>query len=184
MAEAPTASQTVGPFFSIGLEPQYCAEMLPSDGGGTRFTIRGRVLDGDGAPVPDAVVEVWHPLFPKAGGQADSRASGVPNGFIRVATGEEGQFQFTALMPVGLEIEGQEHAPHFTILLFMRGLVRQLVTRLYFPLEARTAQDAVLQLVPAERRATLVAKPVSGADNQLLWDIHLQGEQETVFFEA
>jgi protocatechuate 3,4-dioxygenase, alpha subunit len=182
MAEAPTASQTVGPFFSIGLEPQYCTEMLPA--GGTRFTIQGQVLDGDGVPVPDAVVEVWYPVFLAAGGQADSRASDFPNGFIRVATGEEGQFQFTVLMPIGLKIDGKEHAPHFTILLFMRGLLRQLVTRLYFPMEARNAQDAVLQLVPAERRATLVAKSVSGAANQLLWDIHLQGEQETVFFEA
>jgi protocatechuate 3,4-dioxygenase alpha subunit len=184
-ASVPTPSQTVGPFFSIGLTQLCCSEMLLADRGGARSTIQGRVLDGDGVAVPDAVLEIWHPVFLAAGSDSNSRPSGFPNGFVRVATGEQGRFQFSVLRPVGLkDLDGNEHAPHFAVLLFMRGLLRHLVTRLYFPNEASNARDAVLQLVPAERRETLVAKPVPGDAGQLLWDIHLQGEQETVFFDA
>jgi len=185
VGETPTTSQTVGPFFSIGLSLQYCQEMLPTRAGGTRLTIVGRVLDGDGEPVPDAVLEIWHPVFLAAGSETAARAAGVPNGFVRVATDEQGQFQFTGLRPIGRkELNGNQHAPHFTVLVFMRGLLRHLVTRLYFPGEAANAQDAVLRLVPAERRETLIAKPAPEGAGNLRWDIHLQGNQETVFFEA
>jgi protocatechuate 3,4-dioxygenase, alpha subunit len=184
-ANVPTASQTVGPFFSIGLKQHCRSEMLPADGGAARSTIQGRVLDGDGMPVPDAVLEIWYPVFLAAGSELNSHASGFPNGFVRVATDEQGQFQFSVLKPVGLkDLDGNVDAPHFAVLLFMRGLLRHLVTRLYFPNEASNARDAVLQLVPTERRETLVAKSASGDASQLLWDIHLQGELETVFFEA
>jgi protocatechuate 3,4-dioxygenase alpha subunit len=183
MGEVPTASQTVGPFFSIGLERHYLPDMLPAIEGEARFTVRGRVLDGDGEPVPDAVLEIWRPGSDK-GKEGFDPASQFPNGFVRVATDAQGLFRFTALKPVVDDSRRSENAPHFAVLIFMRGLLRHLVTRFYFPGEPGNESDALLRLVPAERRETLIARQsVDGLDH-LVWDIHLQGERETVFFQT
>ena len=127
-----TASQTVGPFFRVGL-----SWLEGSGTGAAEAVVRGRVLDGLGQPVPDAVLEVWQP-----GG-----------GFCRVPTGEGGDFRFTTA-----------RVPCLVVLIFMRGLLRHLMTRVYFP----GATDAALELVPEERRATLVAREAQG---ELIWDV-------------
>ena len=178
MSPLPTASQTVGPFFSIGLTALCKADIECPGANGPRATIRGRVLDGDAQPVPDAILEVWQV------GDAGPRNETFPAGFARVATNERGEFQFTTIKPEARrDADGRVHAPHVAALVFMRGLLRHLLTRIYFSNEAANAEDVALRLVPASRRYTLIATASAGGE-EWRWDIHLQGERETVFFEA
>jgi len=186
MSQLPTPSQTVGPFFSIGLAA-LCQENIACSGGaGIRVRIRGRILDGNGEPVPDAILEIWQlgdtAKKPERGERIAEPAENVPFGFGRIATNDHGEFQFATTRPAARRDEHDAvHAPHLVVLVLMRGLLRHLVTRIYFAGEALNEDDAVLKLVPAERRETLLATPEPGGD--LRWDIHLQGERETVFFE-
>jgi protocatechuate 3,4-dioxygenase, alpha subunit len=188
MTHVPTPSQTVGPFFSIGLSA-LCREEIECGGGeGKRVIIRGRVLDGDGQPVPDAVLEIWQASEADRGdceqGPYAPRKK-IPLGFGRIGTNEFGEFQFSTRKPPPCRDEtGLLHAPHLAVVLLMRGLLRHLLTRLYFAGEATNDEDVVLKLVPPERRQTLLAEPADESVSQFSWDIHLQGEQETVFFEA
>jgi protocatechuate 3,4-dioxygenase alpha subunit len=186
MSHVPTASQTVGPFFSIGLAPHYCAE-IAADPAGQPISVRGRVLDGDGRPVPDAVLEVWSAVAGSADGASSEKGRELkyPRGFARVATNERGEFAFAGAKPaVRKHADGSTHAPHFVVGIFMRGLLRHLLTRLYFPFEPANNEDVVLRIVPANRRATIVGTRDSESGERVLWDIHLQGERETVFFET
>jgi len=106
-------------------------------------------------------------------------------GFGRIATNEGGEFQFNTVRPAPRRGEdGLLHAPHLAVVVLMRGLLRHLLTRVYFAGEATNREDAVLNLVPPERQQTLLAKPANERASELSWDIHLQGELETVFFEA
>jgi protocatechuate 3,4-dioxygenase alpha subunit len=152
---------------------------------GERITVRGRVLDGDGEGVADAVLEIW---------QADSEGkySNASNaktvsgfrGFGRINTNADGAFSFTTLKPGRVKEAGKgEQAPHIDVTIFMRGLLKQLFARVYFPNEPANKTDATLNAVPAERRATLMLKPVTGAKDVFDWDVILQGEGETVFFD-
>lgn len=180
-----TASQTVGPFFRIGLAHLYGDDLAPGAPAQEKIAFHGRVLDGDGKPVNDAVLEIWqadrhgkyaHPDDP----QAKPVTPGF-KGFGRVATGDKGEFRFTTVKPGGLPgPHGMPQAPHLLVAVFMRGLLIHLVTRIYFPDEAANADDPVLQLVPTARRATLIARKMADA---LQWDVILQGDKETVFFE-
>ena len=181
----PTASQTIGPFLRIGLTPMFITEIAGPDAPGERVTLRGRVLDGDGKPVSDALIEVWQANT--AGRYAhpdDTQEKPLTpgfQGFGRSPTDDDGAFRFTTIKPGSASgSDGQMQAPHLAVVVFMRGLLRQLVTRVYFPGDPANATDPVLQLVPVERRATLIARPA--ADGTLEWDIHLQGADETVFF--
>jgi len=160
---APTPSQTVGPFFGFGLPFEGGSDAVPAAATGA-IRIEGQVLDGSGEAVPDALLEVW------AGDE-----------FARSRTDAEGAFQFVIRKPVAnLDAEGGMHAPHLEVTVFARGLLRHLVTRLYFPDEAAANEnDPTLRLVDAERRGTLIARPGRGA---LRFDVRLQGEGETVFF--
>ena len=167
---APTASQTVGPFFGIGLAWGYDLVLAGPGVDGERVVVEGRVLDGDRQPVPDAVLEIW---------QADARGRfGAPGfrGFGRVATDAVGRFRIATIRPGS--VDGQ--APHLAVSLFARGLLRRLLTRVYLP-GAGLAADPVLARVPEARRATLIAR---GGAEALAWDIVLQGDGETVFFEV
>jgi protocatechuate 3,4-dioxygenase alpha subunit len=185
MSTLTTPSQTVGPFFHIGLTPLDTTELANSGVPGERVIVRGRVLDGDSVPVSDALIEVWqasadgkHARADRVGGQL-ARASF--RGFGRTPTDEAGSFRFATIKPgrvVGPD--GALQAPHLVIAVFMRGLLKHLVTRVYFPDEPANADDPVLKLVPAERRATLIAKKIGAA---LEWNIVLQGKDETVFFD-
>jgi protocatechuate 3,4-dioxygenase, alpha subunit len=189
MSHVPTGSQTVGPFFSIGLSA-LCRENIECEhGAGDGVTIRGRVLDGDAQPVPDAMLEIWQAS--DAAQNESGIEEGVPHvgnnplGFGRIATNEKGEFRFTTRKPLARrDADATVHAPHLVVVILMRGLLRQLVTRIYFAGEAANADDAVLKIVPAERRGTLLATRTLGPAGELEWNIHLQGERETVFFEA
>jgi len=174
-----TTSQTVGPYLHIGLTWLIIEKLAAARVPGERISIEGRVVDGDGKPVNDALVEIW---------QADSRGRyGTKSfrGFGRSATDAQGKFHFQTVKPGRVPgLAGKLQAPHIAVNIFMRGQLKQLVTRIYFPGEASNAKDPVLALVPADRRATLVAKKVTGKAGALKWDVFLQGRDETVFFDC
>jgi protocatechuate 3,4-dioxygenase alpha subunit len=158
-----TPSQTVGPYFRIGLSRR------PSDVVAANGPVRveGRVLDGAGDPVPDAMVEIW---------QADeSGAYRADFGWGRSETDEAGRYGFTTLRPGPVE----EQAPHLVVLVFARGLLKPCLTRMYFPGEEANAADPVLSALDERDRATLVAVDDGG---RLRFDIRLQGEAQTAFF--
>lgn len=174
-----TTSQTVGPYLHIGLTWLITESLAPAGVPGERVQIRGRVLDGDGKPVNDALVEIW---------QADSRgkygASKRFRGFGRSATDDAGAFRFSTIKPGRVTgPDGKLQAPHILAVIFMRGQLKQLVSRIYFPGEASNAQDPVLARVPKERRATLIASK-TGKPGALEWNVILQGRGETVFFDC
>jgi len=180
-----TASQTVGPFYRIGLEQLYVDDLAPAAAAGDKLAIHGRVLDGDGKPVNDAILEIWqadtHGKYAHPDDTQDKPLTPGFKGFGRVPTDENGAFHFTTVKPGGVAgPHGMPQAPHLLIAVFMRGLLVHLVTRLYFPGDTANADDPILQLVPAARRATLIATK-SGAG--LEWNVILQGENETVFFD-
>lgn len=184
-----TTSQTVGPYFHLGFSPLYRTELAGPNVGGERITIQGRVFDGEGKPVPDAVLEIW---------QADAKghyAHFVDDkekarkttffGFGRVPTDENGNFHFSTIKPGAVPApDGAKQAPHMQVSVFARGLLTRLVTRIYFPEEPLNENDFVLQLVDAERRETLMAKPVDGRKEMREWNVVLQGADETVFFDC
>jgi protocatechuate 3,4-dioxygenase, alpha subunit len=179
----PTPSQTIGPFFSHALPWPGGPEVVPADHPGA-VRIEGRVYDGAGQPVPDAMVETWqadpegrfaHPEDPSGGAGVTFR------GFGRSLTDADGRYGIVTLKPGPVPGPDGAQAPHVDVSVFARGLLHRLVTRVYFPDEReRNAADPVLASIEdPERRATLVA--VADGD-ALRFDIHLQGEHETVFF--
>lgn len=173
-----TTSQTVGPYLHIGMTWLIIENLAPRNVAGERISIAGRVIDGDGKPVSDALLEIW---------QADARGNyGRPGfrGFGRAATDAKGRFKFTTIKPGRVAGPGgQLQAPHIAVNIFMRGLLKQLVTRIYFADDPANAEDEVLGLVPAQRRATLIAKK-RGKAGALEWNVILQGKDETVFFDC
>lgn len=200
MTKGQTPSQTVGPFFAYGLTPeQYgyplasiaAADLRTPDVEGQRIRLAGRVLDGEGNPVGDAMIEIWqadpqgryaHP--------ADTRGNVAFRGFGRCGTGTdpEKRFVFDTVKPGAVD---ESQAPHINVVVFMRGLLSHLYTRVYFAdEEAANARDPVLQSVPAERRDTLVAHRVEPGREErdgiavYRFDIHMQGDRETVFFDV
>jgi protocatechuate 3,4-dioxygenase alpha subunit len=187
----PTASQTVGPFFSIGLCPHNPSNLIPEQSVASApvITLKGRVLDGDGQGVPDAVLEVWRAdqlgVFSGPDDVASHNASGVPAGFARIPTNERGEFEIQTIKPGVIRSNDEEtHAPHLSVVIFMRGLLRQLLTRVYFAQGPANEKDPVLKVVPAQRRNTLIALQSGENENEFCWNICLQGDDETVFFEA
>ena len=150
MSLAPTPGQTVGPFFSFALVREGYADLV-SPAHPHAITLHGRVLDGDGEPVPDALVEL---------------TAGGDDGWGRAATDDQGRYWFTTLAPTG---------PFFAITVFARGLLDRLFTRAYLP---ETADDVFLQDIAEDRRATLVA---TADEDGYRFDIRLQGDDETVF---
>lgn len=187
-----TPSQTVGPFFAYCLTPTAYAYRavfsndLTHDGiAGERVRIEGRVLDGDGAPVPDAMIEIW---------QADAEGNYVRGeqganlpfrGFGRAECDAEGRYHFTTVKPGPVPGPGgTRQAPHINVSVFARGVIRRMLTRLYFSDEMHNAGDPILALVPGDRCLTLIAHRMEGAPPVYTFDIRLQGEGETVFFEA
>lgn len=183
-----TTSQTVGPFFKIGLEWLYRDNLVVEGVSGERVTIQGRVLDGDGLPVPDAIVEIWqanaHGKYNHPEDTQDKPLEHGFNGYGRVPTNAEGLFRFTTIKPGPVPgPNGKEQAPHLVISVFMRGVLLRLVTRMYFPDDARNSDDPILNLVETARRATLIAKKTASRPGALEWNVILQGPEETVFFE-
>jgi protocatechuate 3,4-dioxygenase, alpha subunit len=183
-----TASQTVGPFIAISVEPSRIENVAPPGVNGERITLRGRVLDGDGNPVNDALVETWqanaHGKYAHPEDVQEKLLEENFRGLGRVLTTNSGTFQITTIKPGRVPGPGGVlQAPHLVAIVFMRGLLKHLVTRIYFPGDAANADDPVLKLVPAERRATLIAKMVAAEPGVLEWNVILQGKDETVFFD-
>jgi protocatechuate 3,4-dioxygenase alpha subunit len=181
-----TTSQTIGPYLRIGLEWMVIEDLAPKGVGGERVQIEGRVVDGDGKPVNDAAIEVWQAnsrgKYASAEDKQDKPLETGFRGYGRSLTDEGGNFRFRTVKPG--RVPGPRdrlQAPHLVVTIFMRGLLKQLMTRVYFPDEPANAEDPVLALVPAERRATLIAKK-KGA-GELEWNVMLQGSNETVFFD-
>ena len=174
-----TTSQTVGPYLHIGLTWLITENLAPAGVAGERVSIEGRVIDGDGNPVDDALVEIWQ-------ANADGKyAEKGFRGFGRSATDDKGVFRFHTIKPGRVLGPARKlQAPHIAVNVFMRGLLKQLVTRIYFPDDPANAEDTVLALVPAERRGALVAKKVAGKAGALGWNVILQGRDETVFFDC
>jgi protocatechuate 3,4-dioxygenase alpha subunit len=173
----PVSSQTVGPFFSIGLE--YMSDRAPKlDAAAPGIVeISGRVLDGNGNPVPDALLEFWHPQIP-------TQQQGFPGGLYRVATSDDGRFSVLHPKPEPSPYpDGRRQAPHLLVLVFCRGLLRNLVTRVYFDGELANDSDPVLLSLHPERRPTLIAQRIASRDNAYERDLVLQGAAETVFFK-
>ncbi|MBR0898272.1 protocatechuate 3,4-dioxygenase subunit alpha [Bradyrhizobium tropiciagri] len=190
-----TPSQTVGPYFKYGLTPNgeydwndaFTNNLLTPDTSGERIRIEGKVYDGDGAVIPDCMLEIWQAdAQGRFSDPQDTRA--LPNssfkGFGRAGTDKSGAYAFDTIKPgVVPDADGKPQAPHIALAVFARGMLLHLYTRIYFDDEAGNAGDSVLALVPADRRATLIAKK-AGAASTYTFDVHLQGDNETVFFDV
>jgi protocatechuate 3,4-dioxygenase alpha subunit len=174
---AVTPSQTVGPFFAIGLPWPDGPFVVGEDEPGA-LVISGTVLDGEGAPIPDAVLETWQPDAHGAFGEREGF-----RGFARVPTGDTGTFAIRTVKPGPVpDAGGIPQAPHIDVSLFCRGLLHRVVTRIYFADEPdANAADRTLARLPADRRDTLLAAPTADGYR---FDIHLQGDGETVFFDV
>lgn len=183
-----TTSQTVGPYFKIGLRWLDRDNLVGEGVSGERVTMQGRVFDGDGVPVPDAILEIWqanaHGRYAHPEDTQDKPLEPGFKGYGRVAVSDEGLFRFATIKPGPVPgPDGNEQAPHLVVSVFMRGVLRRLVTRIYFPDEPRNAADVILNLVEPARRSTLVAKKTAGGPGTLEWNVVLQGPDETVFFD-
>ncbi len=191
-----TPSQTVGPFFHYALSPvgydftDWIAtnDLVTPDAGGQTIRIEGRVLDGEGAPIPDAIVEIWQAdaggIYPSAA-DARAKANSSFRGSGRTPSAANGSYHFATVKPGSVPgPAATPQAPHINVLVLGRGIVKQLHTRIYFADEAANAADPVLALVPSDRRATLIAAAKPGAAHTYTFDIRLQGDGETVFFSV
>ncbi|MGA3251779.1 MAG: protocatechuate 3,4-dioxygenase subunit alpha [Paraburkholderia sp.] len=189
-----TPSQTVGPYFAYGLCPEqynfdlkslFTASVADYEAAGEHISIVGQVFDGDGNVIGDAMIEVSQVdsqgRYPAS--RAEVEASGF-RGFARVGTGTDPQKRFI-VETIKPGRASADEAPHLNVIVTMRGMLLHTFTRIYFDDEAAANErDAVLGLVPAERRATLIARREPGTSKTVYrFDIRMQGEQETVFFD-
>ena len=209
-----TPSQTVGPFFHYGLPWKGGADLIGASDLGARpdlmppdhyllktptaraavqgqpIEIIGCVYDADGAPVPDALIETWQAnAAGRYNSPGDLRTDVALDeafvGFGRSSTAEDGAFRFRTILPGRAPGPGNSlQAPHIAVGVMGRGLIKRLVTRLYFEGDEANDQDPILALVPPERRAALIAAKVAETPLTYRFDIHLQGEHETVFFDV
>ncbi len=199
-----TTSQTVGPYFQIGLARFYVDDLTGPGVSGEIVELEGRVFDGDGEAVPDGVIEIWQAdaqgkytdseysneleYIQSNGDDAKEHADAYRGqdafrGFGRVPTQAGGSFRFRTIKPGRVPApDGTLQAPHIAVSVFTRGLLRRLVTRIYFPDEPSNAEDFALKLIDAGRRHTIIAK--KAGKNRLEWNIVLQGKDETVFFDC
>ena len=180
-----TPSQTVGPYLHIGFDWLAKTDLVTKDTPGERIRLEGQLVDAKGVAVPDGVIEIWQANAQgNYASAADTVAQGEGfSGFGRCSTDVDGRFHFSTIKPGRvLAAAGGWQAPHIAVNIFARGLLKQLVTRIYFPGDANQ-EDWVLQQVPAARRATLIAQPIDDQPNTFYWQVALGGSHETVFFE-
>jgi len=206
-----TPWQTVGPFFHYGLPWKGAADLVggsdigartdlfptdhyllnqPTSKGtvaGERIEITGRVFDAAGVPIPDAMIEIWQANAAGRYASADDARADLPldpdfTGFGRSSTSKDGEYRFLTVKPGRVPGPGNTlQAAHIAVGVFGRGLIKRLVTRIYFEDEPANAEDPILELVPTDRRQTLIARRTG--DGTYRFDIALQGENETVFFD-
>ncbi|MFT8243505.1 protocatechuate 3,4-dioxygenase subunit alpha [Roseomonas sp. BN140053] len=181
-----SAAQTAGPYWHLVDFPEWAdttrhfAGQVPP---GEKITLTGRVTDGAGEPVGDAMIEIWH-ADPKGEYPDPEGPPGEFQGYGRCATNRDGSFRFVTLKPGPVPVSGRpgenaKQAPHIALAVFARGLLTHLSSRLYFEGEALNDSDPVLSSVPPARRGTLIAKQVEPGTWNL--DLRLQGENETVW---
>jgi protocatechuate 3,4-dioxygenase alpha subunit len=177
-------SQTVGPFFRIGLIYSQAQSNLVNDNtSGERITLTGIVFDGDGLPIPDAMIEIWQPdsngIFNHPLDPLQKQADPHFRGFGRAENLNGGRYEFKTIKPGSRD----RMAPYINVHVFARGMLIHAMTRIYFSDEPANAESPVLNSVDSERRHTLIAaREESGGPAVYRFDIHLQGEDETVFF--
>jgi protocatechuate 3,4-dioxygenase alpha subunit len=186
-----TPSQTVGPFFSFGLttDKARVRSVAGPEAKGERVLLMCRVLDGDGVGVPDAMLEIWqadaqgkynHPDDPQ-----QKTADPGCGGFGRMGTSEDGRCELETIKPGRVPGPGNIlQAPHLSVAVFARGMLKQLYTRIYFAGDPGNVEDPVLAMVQPERRGTLLAQPDPAQKGAWRFDVRLQGENETIFFDV
>lgn len=190
-----TPSQTVGPYFKYGLTPgddyqwndAFGNDLVTPEVSGERIRIEGHVFDGDGKAITDSMLEIWQADAQGRFNDSQDQRS-IPNaafkGFGRCGTDAAGMFSFHTIKPGSVPGPGNTpQAPHILLAVYARGMTQQVMTRIYFADEAANAADPILALVPSERRATLIATREPGAAVVYRFDVHLQGDKETVFFD-
>ncbi len=185
----PTPSQTAGPFFHLGFNRTFDGAIAGPDAKGEDIRLICRVLDGDGAPLPDAMLEIW-----QANSEGKYHSADDPQtksldpgfrGFGRLATSEDGTCTFETIKPGRVPGTAEAlQAPHINVSVFARGILKRLATRIYFSGDPANPEDPVLALVPAERLKTLMAQPDTQHPGCWHFDIHLCGDRETVFFDV
>jgi protocatechuate 3,4-dioxygenase alpha subunit len=180
-----TPPQTVGPFFHVGCSRLSRVDIASKDAPGVHLTVEGRILDGDGTPVPDAMIEIWQAdASGKYAHTQDKSLDPKFKGYARAATDQSGRFRFTTIKPGPVAgPDGTTQVPHLAVSIFMRGLMKRLVSRIYFPDDPANANDPILKLVDPARRKTLIARKSENSGDTIHWDIILQGKDETVFFD-
>jgi protocatechuate 3,4-dioxygenase, alpha subunit len=183
-SEGPTPSQTVGPFFHFALPYDAGPRLAGADRTGA-ITLSGRVLDGDGTPIPDAMVEIWQAdeqgRLESVGVHHEVVGDGFRN-FGRCGTTADGGYQFHTVKPgVVPTVDGTQQAPHIAMSVFARGLLQRVVTRVYFDDEPTANAADPLLAVAADRRSTLIA---TGVDGGYRFDVRVQGVDETVFLDV
>ena len=185
----PTSSQTVGPYFRIGLTEKYSKPCIAGpQAKGERVKLNIRVLDGDGLPIDDSLIEIWqadasgkynHPDDPRPG-----PSDPACDGFGRMGTDENGCCQFETVRPGCVPGPANSlQAPHLNVAVYSRGLLKQFYTRIYFAGDPANQSDPVLALVPADRRDTLMAQPDPTRPGSWRFEVCIQGDKETVFFD-
>jgi protocatechuate 3,4-dioxygenase alpha subunit len=182
-----TPFQTVGPFFDFGLVIQRGETLADATTAGRHIAVHGTLRDGAAEPITDALIEVWQAnaagRYRHSDDDRNAPLDPAFDGFGRIATDMAGRFAFTTVFPG--RVPGADdalQAPHLVIGILGRGILTRLVTRLYFEDDPANVEDQVLTLVPAGRRGTLIARQT--APDAYQFDIVLQGDNETVFFEV
>jgi len=182
-----TPSQTVGPYFGIMVRRRAESRQVGDATAGTRILVEGQVLDGAGEPIPDALVETWQADANGRYRHAEDRRAQPPdpafNGYGWAHTRADGRFGFETIKPGRVPgPDGRDQAPHIAVSVMARGILTRFITRIYFEGEAANAEDAILALVPEDRRPTLIAR--SAGDGRYRFVLVMQGPGETVFFDV
>jgi protocatechuate 3,4-dioxygenase alpha subunit len=186
----PTPSQTAGPYLHLGMTETRSVKCIAApQTKGERVWLTCRVIDGDGAPVNDAMIEIWQAdaegKYNHPDDTREKTADSAWFGFGRMATAEDGSCEFETIKPGRVPGSGSMlQASHLNVAIFARGMLKQLYTRVYFAGDPANSEDPVIALVPPPRRETLIAQPDPAHAGHWRFDIHLQGEQETVFFDV
>jgi protocatechuate 3,4-dioxygenase, alpha subunit len=181
-----TPSQTVGPFFHFGITTDVrLGRMAGETTPGERIRVRIRVTDGEGAPLPDAMIELWQTdgagVYLGRPDGADDEPGASFRGWGRMPTGTDGVCEFDTIRPGAITVgHGVRAASHINVCVFARGLLRHLFTRIYFAGDPAIPDDPTMRFVPEDRRHTLLATEAEGA---WFFEVRLQGADETVFFD-